>query len=240
MKHRLLMAATVLLAMLALAALPAAAQTYPEDTITVMGSGQASGTPDLADINVGVRTISEDVSTAFEQNNAQVQAVINTLTNMGVAREDIRTTSIYTSFRNNTPPAPGGQPQPERTYEVTNDLRITVRDTSRIGELIAAAVEAGANNVYGLNFRFSNQDTLEQQARVEAMSDARTQAEQLAGIADVSLGEIVVINETPGGFSPAPFAMAGMGGGGGGGGAPIEPGQLTVSVQVQVTYRIVR
>lgn len=240
MKRQVFVTAAVLLAVLALAVPPAAAQSYPENTITVTGSGQASGTPDIADINMGVRTISEDVAAAFDQNSAQVQGVINTLTNLGVAQEDIRTTSIYTSFRENFPPSPD-QPAPPRTYEVTNDLRVTLRDTNRIGEIIAAAVDAGANNVYGLNFRFSNQDALEQQARTEAMNNARARAEELAAIAGVSVGDIVVITEGGGGFGPMPFAAAGgFGGGGGGGGAPIEAGQLTVSVQVQVTYRIVR
>lgn len=233
--------AAALIGVLTLAALPVGAQDIA-DTITVTGTGSVTGTPDIAEINIGVRTVNAEVSAAFALTNQTVQNVINAVTGAGVAREDVRTISIYAYVRENYPngfPEPGVDPQ--RSYEVTNDLRITVRNADTVGDVIAAAVAAGANNLYGLSFRFSNQEELEQQARAEAVANARAQAEELAGLTNVQLGEVVVIREAGGGGGLEPVQFAAMGGGGGGGGgAPVEPGQLTVSAQIQMTYRIAR
>lgn len=233
-----------IIALVGLRTLPAAAQEqdiFPANTITVVGVGSASGTPDVANMVIGVRTIDPNVASAFTINNQTVQTVIESVVNAGVAREDVSTFSIY-AFVNNNPGGfadPANPPPP--TYEVTNDLQIIVRDTSIVGNVIAAAVSAGANNISGLNFSFSNQDQLESQARTQAIADARAQAEEYAALANVQLGEILVIDETPTGFGAVPFPFGGGGGGGGGFGAPpVEAGQLSVNVQVEVTYAIVR
>ncbi len=228
-------------------ALPATAQdapppSYPANTITVLGSGSATGTPDLADINVGVRTTDPQVSAAFDVNNQTVQNVIDAVQAAGVAPEDIRTVGISAFQREdfNQFGAQGADPNaPALTFEVTNDLRIVVRDTAAVGTVITSAVDAGANNIYGLNFRFSNRAELEGQARAAAIADARAQAEAYAALTNVQLGEVLVINDAPNVFAPSPLAFGG-GGGGGGGGAPIELGQLSVNVEVQVTYAIIR
>ncbi|MEM6283376.1 MAG: SIMPL domain-containing protein, partial [Chloroflexota bacterium] len=191
----------------------------------------------------GVRTANNEVSAAFDENNQTVNAVISAVQGAGIAADDISTVSIYAFTRDLSDPfaAPDPNAAPQVTYEVTNDLRIIVRDTAAVGSVIATAVNAGANNIYGLNFRFSDEDALEFTAQELAMEHAAAQAARYADLAGVELGEIVAISETIGGGGPIPFAAQGFGGGGGaGGGAPVEPGDLTVSVQVQVTYAINR
>ncbi|MEL7236013.1 MAG: SIMPL domain-containing protein [Chloroflexota bacterium] len=238
MKKRTLALAVMLAALLMAMAAPALAQDGPPNTITVIGNGSASGDPDIAEINVGVRTANNEVSAAFDENNQTTNAVISAVQQAGIAEDDINTVSIYAFTRDNNfdPNA-----APQISYEVTNDLRIIVRDTSAVGSVIATAVNAGANNIYGLNFRISDEESLEFTAQELAMEHAADQAARYAELAGVELGEIVAISETVGGGGPIPFAAQGFGGGGGaGGGAPIEAGPLTVSVQVQVTYAIAR
>ena len=231
------------------AALPANAQenpTYPVDTITVVGEGSAPGTPDIANINIGVRTVDPDVETVFERSNNTVESVIQALVDQGAAREDIRTVNIYLFQNENFDPASGGpaldsEGRPQIRYELNNELRVTVRDTANVSEVISAAVEAGANNIFNLSFGFEDQGALENEALALAVDDARAQAERIAELANVELGEILLVSETGGNGFPSPFERAQMSGmGGGGGGVPIEAGQLSVSTQIQVTFRIAR
>lgn len=225
---------------------------FPVDTITVTGSGVATSAPDMATMEIGVEFINTDISAAFAQTNDTLQTVIDAVVEQGIAREDVRTTglSIYSqqSFGGGMMPVDPassgmteGVPQPQREYSVSNRVRIVIRDLSTIEDVITAAVAAGANNIYGPDFGFSDRTELETTARANAMSNAQERAAELAGLAGVQVGDIIVISETNASFSPfdtSNLAMADTGGGAGS--AVIEPGQLSVTVQVQVTFRINR
>ena len=123
-------------------------------------------------------------------------------------------------------------------YRVNNQVSITIRDLSKVGDVLAAATDAGANAIHGVFFSVADSAALEDEARAAAMTNARQRAESLAQLSEVSLGNVQVISEVVG--QPVmPF---------GGGGAfdmametavpSISPGQLNYQVQIQVTYTI--
>lgn len=249
MKSKFLAIAAVLIAALALFALPVAAQEDDDNmrTISVTGSGIATGSPDIANIEIGVEVRDADISTAFAQANATIDNVIAALVDAGVAPDDIRTVNLSLfQERFNTPmemaPNSSGMAQPEAqpsTFVVNNMVRVVVRDINNVAPVIDAAVNAGATNIFGLSFGIDDQDALISEARTEAFADARARADELAALAGVQVGEVVTIVEGFGGGSPFDVVnMAATMEMGRGGGASIEPGQLSVQVQVQVTYRI--
>lgn len=214
----------------------AAAQDYPPNTLTVEGFGQAFGSPDIAVVNMGVQTSSEDVSEAYNDANTMIQNVIDALVAMGIERRDIQTTGLY--LYQDTPFNPQtGEPSETPIYRVQNSLTVTVRDVSQAGEVINTGVQAGANNIGGLTFSIDDAAALEQEARAAAIDDARTRAEELAGLMGVELGAPTIVVEASG--SQGPFfydRVQAMGLGGGG--AAVEEGQLSVAVVVRVTFNI--
>lgn len=217
-------------------ALPAAAQDYPPNTITVSGVGSASGAPDIARLDVGVDVVDADVATAFNTASDTLSNVINALVEAGIAREDIRTSGINMWVEDRFGMDTGGE-QGQRVYHVSQSLNIVVRDISTVGDVITAAVEAGANQIYGLTFSISDTTALEEEARAEAFANAQERAGNLAEVMGVTLGEPVIVIENHGGGFPGPVAFDTAASGlGGGAGVPVEGGQLTVSVQVQVTF----
>ncbi len=210
--------------------------TTPSDTITVTGTGSASGTPDIANLDIGVQTVNADVTQAFAQTNQGINAVIEAMTGAGVAREDIRTSGLNIYVQQ--PPSPDSQGSTQ--YQVSNQVHIIVRDISKVEDVINAAVNAGANNIFGFSLGIADQSALESQARSEAVADARNRAEELAGLIGVELGDVVSVQENPGN-SPQPLAFQSTAmGSGGTGGAVVETGQLTINLQVEITYRINR
>ena len=150
--------------------------------ISVTGSGTVYGEPDLALLELGVDVTDEHVSAASDEADRTVRAVIAALSAAGVAEKDIRTAS-YNVWRedrydsNNAPTIP--------LYHVSNTLNITVRDVSKVGDLLAASLEAGANTVNNVQYTFANPDVLARQARELAMQDALAKAQQLADLAGV-------------------------------------------------------
>ena len=248
MKHtKRIIFITICTLLLALVAVPTMAQEDGPATINVTGTGMASGTPDIANLEIGVETEDPDVATAFDKANATIDAIIAAMVEAGVAEEDIRTAglNVYQDrFPSGPPmmmPETSGVAEVEPVYRVNNQVRVTVRDIDIVGDVIGAAVEAGANNIYGLNFGIDDRSALESEARAAAIADAQARASELAELIGAELGDVMVVTEGMSGFGPFDaFNMSVPRLEAIGGGASIEPGQLTVSVQVQVTYAINR
>ncbi len=207
-------------------------------TVTVTGYGTAYGAPDIVTVGLGVEASNADVLTAMNEVTERMNQVIAVLEQQGVASEDIRTEhfSIYQDYYGG--PADGGQ-RPEPTYRVSTGLNVTVRETERVGELLSAAVEAGANLVNYVNFDIEDRASLQAEARNSAVQDARDRAQQLADILGLTVGEpLTVTEETETYFG---LEARGLGGGGGVGAAqpaPIREGQLGVSIAVTITFAL--
>ncbi len=231
----------VIVGLMLLAVAPSLAQDNAQpNTITVVGTGSASGTPDIANLEIGVETTNSDLGTAYSNTNTRIDEVIAALVEAGVAREDIRTVglSVWQDRYGGPNPQQSETGEPTPVYVVSNNVRVTVRDIENVPAVLNAAIDAGATNIYGLNFAIEDSDALASEARAEALDDARQRAGELAGLAEVELGDIISIVEIQGGFDPFNQTALEARGLGGGGGAAIEPGQLSVNVQLRVTFRI--
>lgn len=202
--------------------------------ITVVGQGEAYGTPDRAEIQVGVETFTPTVSEATVQNEATLQQIMDTLAAQGIPAEDIQTTnySLWAEqiYGENGPEGIAG-------YRINNQVNVTIRDINQVSEVLTAVTEAGANSIYGINFSVADPAALEEEARAAAMSDAAVRGDSLANLARVELGEVIMISEVigqpiaPMGGGMAMAEMSSVG-------PSISPGQLSYHVQVQVTFGI--
>lgn len=209
----------------------------PLRTLSVAGSGEARLAPDIAYIYIGVHTEKLTAAEAVEENNAQTQAVINAIEEFGIDESDIRTMNFSIWPVDRFDPQ-SGQPTGEKTYAVDNTVYVTVRELDQLGGLLDTAIEAGANTVNSVQFDVADKDEALQAARAEAIKDAQAKAQELAEASGVSLGELQTINFIDN--APYPF-FDGKGGGGAAAEAaavPIQPGQLTFTVTVSVTYEI--
>src|SRR5437667_27280 len=93
------------------------------------------------------------------------------------------------------------------TYHASNTAQITVRKLDQLSAVLQAAVDAGANNIYGVSMSLSDSSALANDARAKAIADARSKADALAKAAGVKLGRIISISEGPvGAFPPTVFA----------------------------------
>jgi uncharacterized protein YggE len=204
--------------------------------ITVMADGKASAEPDLAMINIGVENREAEAQEAARENNDRMTAVMAALQEMGVPKEDVQTVNYSIQaeidWENEEHRVIG--------YVVNNSVLVKLRDMDAVGDVIDAVTEAGANNVYGIQFTFDDASALREQARADAMANALKKAEALAQLAGVGLGKPRYISESFVETSPYYLEQmyASQAGMGGGDGAPVSPGQREVFVQVQVTYDI--
>jgi len=208
------------------------------ETISVTGYGEARGNPDIATLNVGVNVANSGIDAAVEESNETVARITAALTGLGILEADIQTTS-FNVWREDIYSPESGQVTGEYRYHVDSSVQVNVREITRASEVLKVAIENGANNIYGPSFAIDNTDVLAAKARAAAVADARARAEQVAAELGLTLGEVTSVKEVSGGPVYAYFAAAGQGGGGGEG-PPLSEGSLTVNIQLEVSFAIVR
>lgn len=207
----------------------------PPRTLTVNGDGAASAAPDIVDIQLGVETIDEDPKTAIDDNTSTMQSVIEALTDLEVSEDDIQTRSfnmwveqIYDE----------GGPTGVFLYHVVNQISVRVRDIDVTGDVLGAALGAGANTVRGISFGVEDTQALEEAARDAAVDNAVAKAEQLADRLGVTVGSPRHIAEISGGFPQTARVERAVMLESAGGSVPVSPGDFTVRVSVNITFDI--
>jgi uncharacterized protein YggE len=205
-------------------------------TMNVIGSGKVIVSPNVAYINIGVHTEGSEVTSSLNSNTEQAQKVSDAIKALGVDPKDIQTTA----FNINPQQIFGPQGESQGTkYMVDNTIYITVHDLSKLGQLLNAVVQSGANNNNGITFDVADRDTVITDARKAAIADARSQAEMMAQAAGVTLGDVQTLNVYS---STAPIPMYDAKGGAGvstlNSTVPVSAGQLTITAEANVTYEI--
>ncbi|MBE2232310.1 MAG: SIMPL domain-containing protein [Anaerolinea sp.] len=245
--------AGVLIAVLAIAALGvfvlgpsthAAAQAQPAAaaapslprTITVVGEGTVAVQPDVAQVQIGVEIKGDNAQEASAEAAATMDAILAALAQAGVAAKEIQTTgyNIWVEQR----VGPDGAATDQVIYHVGNSVSVTVRDLEKVGDVLDAAIAAGANSIYGVNFSVDDTDEVMAEARRLAAADALARAQELAGLHGVALGEVVSVSEVIDGMAVPVYESVNASMGLSSAAGPISPGELKMSARLQVVYAI--
>ena len=129
----------------------------------------------------------------------------------------------------------------ELLYHVTNQVAVTIRDLETVETVLGSAIEAGANNIYGVTFSLVDPSQVESEARKKAVADAQAKAQELATLNDVKLGDVVSVSKVLGGggrYFAGGVREVALAAGLGGGGGPIAPGELELTLQLEIVYTV--
>jgi len=207
-------------------------------TVSVSGHGSVNVVPDTAQVTIGVDVTRPTLEEAQTESTAQANAIIDAIRENGVAAEDVQTSNFSVFVVRNYDET--GVPSEITGYQITNQVNVTIRDITTVGDILSAVIGAGANNIWGVTFTVDDPTEAASEARVEAVENARRKAEELAAATGMSLGRVLAISEgTQAMPYPMPYGRADAQMAGGAGAAPIEPGTNEVVVDVQVTYELV-
>ena len=206
----------------------------PLRTITVTGTGKVTLTPDIAYITIGVNTQNASAKDAVAQNTTQATAVINVIKQAGIADKDIQTTdfSIYPQQQTDN----NGKVL-SIIYVVNNSVYVTVRDLTKLGDLLDKVVQSGANNINSITFDVADKSAALTQARKAAVAEAQKQATELTQATGVSLGEVQTISysdSTPPITLQAPRAADFAAGSS----VPIQAGSMQIMTTVTIVYAL--
>jgi uncharacterized protein len=227
---------------LAATTLPARAETPRIATIDMIGTGTVTAAPDMAILTSGVVSDAETAGDAMSANTTAMSAVIARIKESGIEQRDIQTSGFSVQPRYRQIKSGSLDTTEYRSeiigYRVSNNVSVRVRDLAKLGGLLDTMVRDGANQVGGVSFIVSDADKLKDKARKEATADAIRKAEIYAEAAGIKLGRVLSISEQD--YSPRPVMMMAraemkMDGAAP---APIEAGETSLDVRVNITWEI--
>ncbi|MDZ7838399.1 MAG: SIMPL domain-containing protein [Actinomycetota bacterium] len=215
-------------------------QLKPQSTIAVSGSGTVKATPDTVSVSINVVTEEDTSEEAVNKNSEISQQVMTAIEDTQAQDLKVETTGynlqpLYDYGRENEPPEIYG-------YRVNSSVEVSTTDMEKIGDIMAEAIDAGANDIGALSFDLSQEskNKIKMDALAEATGDASRKAKAIADSLGLSLGKIYYVSES--GISyPEPFYAEQAAGeipdGRGDVRAPeISPREVEVSAYVEIIY----
>lgn len=216
----------------------APAQEPSPPFLTVTGNGTVTVDPDQANVRIGVETEEPAARDAQLEANRIASAILGAMRDLDIRPEAVQTSRLVLSPIYERP-----SPQQERReprvigYRATNTVSVELRDLTRIGPVLDAAIEAGANRIEGVEFGLQNDSEARRGALVAAVEDARMKAETIARALEVPLGPVLEIIDhgvsvpIPYRDAGGPMAMEAVA-------TPVATGQISVSASLMIRYRI--
>ncbi|HEY9219067.1 MAG TPA: SIMPL domain-containing protein [Phenylobacterium sp.] len=217
---------------------PAADSMFRATTLNLSAYGETKIAPDMATISLGVLTEAPTAKAAMQANARQMTQVIAALKRAGLEDRDIQTSQLNLSpqyrYVENKPPQLTG-------YQASNQVTLTVRELSRLGDVVDATVASGANQVQGVSFGLSDPTAAENTAREKAVQALEQKAALYARATGHRVNRLVSLSEGGGYSVPPPMPMQMMARGEAmDASSKIAPGELKVRIDVTGLYELSR
>lgn len=212
-----------------------ASRAFDATTLSLSAHGEVEATPDKATITLGVQVKAPTAGQAMSEDAARMTRVIAALRKAGIAERDIQTANLnlnadYDYAPNQAPRLVG--------YQASNEVTITVNDLSRLGSAVDASVTAGADQVNGVAFGLKDPRQAEDAARRAAVAALQAKADLYASATGYRVRRLVNLSEGGGGpaapIRPMAFAKVAETA------TPVAPGQLSVQVEINGVYELVK
>jgi len=212
------------------------AQAAHGSIVRIAAEGLTESSPDMATINLGVTAQGRTAEAAVAENARRMSALLAALRQSGIADSDIQT--AYVSVQRQYE----GRPRTVQSYMASTSVSARVRDISRVGRVIDAAVAAGGNEVNGVSFSHQNPEQQLNAARANAIAAARARADLYAQTLGTRVKRIVALDELGAGGAarledltnqlPQVFAAQGRVE------TPVAPGLVDTRVTLNVTFEL--
>jgi uncharacterized protein YggE len=160
--------------------------------VLVTGDSIIQAQPDTAVLTISVVTQARAALDAQQQNATKSDAVVRALKSAAGAGAEIKTSGYSLQpqrvYKENQPPTIVG-------YEARNSVTVTLADLTKVGAVIDAASQAGANDVAGISFTLRKDRPARDQALAEATREAVSKAQVIAGALGGRVVRIIEVQE---------------------------------------------
>lgn len=208
-------------------------QQNQQPQISVAGEGKIMVTPDRADVTVGVENVGADAAEVKKKNDASIDAVIKYLKSIKLPAEDYQTqrVNLYKNYDSD---------KKKYSFTASQTIVIHLKDLSKYDTMMMGLVDAGVNNIQGVQFKTSKQAQYESEARVKAVADAKLKANDYAGALNQKVGKAIVVTDNSQTYYP-PVMMRSMSFKEADSSMPKETlaiGEITVVANVNISFEL--
>jgi uncharacterized protein YggE len=204
-------------------AAPSKQSSAPSHMIAVAGHGEVSVPPDMATLQIGVQTKGDSASTALSENAQRMTSVQAAVQALGVPQNRIQTSDLSLWFDSE-----------HGVYQASHQLTVRLDDISKVGPVLDAAVNAGANNSWGVSFGLKDPSAAQSAALRAAVTAARQHADSIASSLGVTIDGVTSASEAN--YTSVPPVGARAAAGAPAAPTPVQPGELTISADINVAY----
>jgi uncharacterized protein YggE len=211
----------------------------PLRVVSVSGTGVVQRQPDRAVVMIAVESRASAAQAAAQTNARKMDAVFAALRKLGVVSPNVQTVSyaLQPEYRQPDPRSVDPNSPIVTGYVASNMVRVTLDSLQRVGAVIDATIAAGANRIDGLSFELRDPQAARLEALRIAVEHARTEAQTMADAAGQKLGVPQSMSSSSS-YNPQPMyrmaadvalAVAPPP-------TPVEPGNLSISANVSITF----
>jgi len=205
--------------------------------MTLSGRGEVTAAPDMARVSLGVVAQARSAKSAMDQVSKQMRDVMARLEGAGIEARDLQTSDLNLRPQYARDNSNGFDGRRVVGYQASNTLGVRVRDLDMLGQVLDQALSDGVNQLFGLQFSVSDPAPLLEEARRQAVAEARAKALLYAEAAGVELGRLLTLSEANGQVRPqvmmmeARMAVDAV---------PVAAGEVGLSADVTLVYEILQ
>ncbi|MEM7084640.1 MAG: SIMPL domain-containing protein [Bacteroidota bacterium] len=205
------------------------AQSQLNPSVEVTGEGIVMIVPDQVSISVRVENTGSNPKELKQRNDRTIAEVLEFVKGMGIKNKYVQTDFVRLSknYEYNT-----------KTYNYVANQSLTIKlmDLKKYEPLMNGLLETGINRIDGLSFSSSEMESLKSQARKKAIENAKMKAEEYASVLGQSIGKATQISEFQKINTPGPLLRSAMAMDSESSKQTLAPGEMQVSVKVNVSF----
>jgi uncharacterized protein YggE len=203
--------------------------------ITVTGEAEVRVAPDEAILTLGVETWDKDLGIAKKQNDERVKRILALVKKYKIDPKYVQTSQIRIEPRYKE----GYRREDFIGFFVSKNIVFTVRDISKVEELLSNALQVGANYVHDVQFLTTKLSEYREQARALALKAAKEKAKDMAKELGQKVGKpYAIVEEERNDHDIAQNVTRAIGGSPLGTDASIALGQISISARVKVSFEL--
>lgn len=227
----------IALLVFAFVSMMANAQVIQQNTqphINVSGEGKVMVMPDQALVTIGVVNTGADAQDVKKKNDETVAAVIKYLKSIKLPESDYQTQRVNLN-RNYD------YDKKKYSYVASQTITINLKDLSKYDTMMIGLMDAGVNNIQGVEFKTSKLAQYESEARVKAVENARKKADDYAGALGAKTGGPLMVTDNSQPYYPMPMReMAFKGAMADSAEQTLAIGEITITSNINVIYALER
>ena len=225
---------SILILFAALGTFAMQAQQMPNPPmVMVTGEGSVKVTPDQVVIKSRIEHTGDDAQQVKKQNDEVVDKVIKYLKSEGVEEKNIQTDYVNLNKNYN-------YDNKTYTYVANQAISITLEDLKNYEKIMSGLLKAGLNRIDGVQFKSSEMEKYETEARKLAVLNAKSKASEYAAPLNQSIGKAISISEIETNNFPPMYRANEMmkASADGAQQETIAPGELEVTAKVNVGFEL--